>query len=58
MSFFISISILTLTNIINIVDFMSIIIMIRVFNMIAIIFFVENIVLNVKVSKFSSYLTR
>ena len=43
---------------IDIMKFMSIIIMIRVFDVIAIVFFIENAVLNVNVLNFSSYLAR
>ena len=58
MSFFVS-SILTLTNMIDIVNFIIIIMIIRIFDVIVIIdFFVENTVLNVNVLNFSSYLTR
>ena len=56
MSFLTLISTLILTNKIDIIDFINNII-IRVFNVIVIInFFIENIVLNINILNFSSYL--
>ena len=58
MSFLTLISILTLTNKIDMISFINAI-MIRVFNIIIIInFFVENVVLNINVLNFSSYSIR
>ena len=57
MSFF-AFSILTLTNIIDIVSFINVIIMIRVFDIIVIMnFFIEDAVL-INALNFSSYSTR
>ena len=58
MSFFASISIFTLINIIDVVNFKDVIIMIRVFMIVAIDFFIENIVLNINVLDFSLYSAR
>ena len=43
---------------INIMNFKDVIIVIRVFVIVAVDFFIENVVLNVNVLDFSSYLTR
>ena len=58
MSFFV-LSTLILTNMIDVVNFINVIIMILVFNAIIIIdFFAENNVLNVNALNFFSYSTR
>ena len=58
MSFLTSISILTLTSKIDVINFINVV-MIRVFDMIVIInFFIENAVLNVDILNFFSYSTR
>ena len=55
MNFLTSISILILTNKIDIIDFINVI-MIQILNIID--FFIKNIVLNVNILDFFSYLTR
>ena len=58
MNFLTSILILTLTNKIDMINFINVV-MIRVFDIIVIIdFFIENVVLNINVLNFSSYSTR